>query len=134
MSIDLFRDWIPSINEKKLDIFRDTGFDQEQLENEYPSYMINRALSQTMDTIQQANMVNVRHEFMSAKMQYDFLMLTVSKKKRFAKWAKAEKSERLDLIKKTFAYSQKKAEIVSDLLTDDDIKALEEWNYEGGRK
>ena len=132
--VDLFKDWMPSINEKKLDIFRDTGFDQDSLEKDYPSFMINRALSQTMDTVQLANVVNVRADFMSAKMQYDFLMNTVSKKKRFAKWAKAESSDRIDLIKKTFSFSQKKAEIVSDLIDDDAIKALEEWNFEGGRK
>lgn len=132
MSLDLFKDWIRSINEKHVNLF--DGADQQMLENHYPAFMINRALSQSEDTILQANVVNVRHDFITARMQYDFLMTTIPKKRRFSKWARAEKSEKVDLIKQVYNLSQQKAEIAETMISDDDVEKLKEYVFEGGRK
>lgn len=134
MALDLFKDWMPSINEKTLDIFSDSGIDRQSLEKEYPSFMVNRALSQTADTIIQANEVNIRADWMPPEWQFHFLYETIGKKKRFAKWAKAEKSEEIDLIKKVYSYSQKKAEAVINMFSEDDFENMRQWTYEGGKK
>lgn len=131
--LDLFADWIPAINEKKSDIFKDSQIDRQSLENSYPSFMINRALSQTQDTIIQANEVNIRANWMPPEWQFHFLYETVTKKRRFAKWAKSEKSADIDLIKKVYKYNQQKAELALTMLSEQDLENLREWSYEGGR-
>lgn len=131
---DLFKEWLPSINEKTKNLFHERGIDVDALEREYPSFMINRALSMTPDTILQANMVNVRANFLTPCMQYDFLYASISKKKRWGSWAKATKDDVIDIIKKTYGYSQKKAEVTATLLSDKDIEKLVEYNFEGGKK
>lgn len=131
---DLFKDWLPSINEKTRNLFHENGVDSESLEKEYPSFMINRALSMTQDTILQANMVNVRANFLTPEMQYDFLYASISKKKRWGTWAKATKDDVINIIKKTYGYSQKKAETTAMLLSEKDIEKLVEYNFEGGKK
>lgn len=131
---DLFKEWLPSINEKTENIFHKKGVDIDSLEREYPTFMINRALSMTQDTVLQANMVNVRANFISPLMQYDLLYHSISKKKRWGNWAKASKDEVIDVIKKTYNYSQKKAEAVASMLSEKDIEKLVEYNFEGGKK
>lgn len=128
---DLFKDWITSINEKHVNVFKEGSVNE--LEMDYPSYMINRALSQSKDTIQYANLINIKAEYMAPKMQYDFLFHAVPKRKRFEKWAKSEKLDDIEVIKKVFGYSQKKAEIARDLMTDADVEELKKHNFEGGK-
>ena len=54
-------------------------------------------------------------------------------KRRFAKWAKSEKSDDIDLIKKVYKYNQQKAELALTMLSEQDLENLREWSYEGGR-
>lgn len=131
---DLFKDWVQSISEKTQDVYRDSGVRVDELDSEYPAFMINLALSQYQDTILAANMMNVRADYLTPKMQYDFLMNAVPKKRRFSKWAKGAKDARIELIKETFNYSQKKAEIASDLITDSDFEKIKEYMDQGGKK
>lgn len=131
---DLFKDWVTSISEKTQDVYKDSGEKVESLDAEYPAFMINLALSQYPDTILAANAMNIRADFLQPKMQYDFLMYAVPKKRRFSKWAKGSKDSRIELIKETFNYSQKKAELASELISDEDFAKIEDYMSQGGKK
>jgi flavorubredoxin len=55
----------------------------------------------------------------------------LSKKKRFSKWVKPEKEEKIALIKEVYGYSDRQARNVADLLNLEDLKQL---SRKGGQK
>lgn len=96
------------INEKKgvLDV-EEVGYD---------SYVINRVLSNTIDSVLFANEMN-RHWGASKQQQFDFYYYGLPKKKRFGKWHKnQDDKESLELIEEYFGYSRRKAKDVLSLL------------------
>ena len=104
----------------------------EITEKEYQPFLINRALSQHKDCVLFANEMNRRHH-LDKKMQFDFLLNTVRSKKRpFAKWAKAEKNDDLECIKKVYGLSDSKAREALRLLSDEQIQELKEKTDTGG--
>ena len=131
MEFDLFKEWLPSITEKKGYLFEKGK--EEEIERKYPSFMINRALSQYADTVLLANEVNRMGASLDPKLQYDFLYHLVPKKRRFSKWAKAQKSDTINMIVEAYNISVRKAEEISDLLSEDDIENLKTYLYKGGK-
>lgn len=131
MEFDLFKEWIPSITEKKGYLFEKGK--EEEIERKYPSFMINRALSQYEDTVLLANEVNRMGATLDPKLQYDFLYYLVPKKRRFSKWAKAQKSDTINMIVEAYNISVRKAEEIIDLLSEDDIENLKTYLYKGGK-
>ena len=97
-------DWVNSINTKTdVDI---------NLISTYNPFIINRALSYFDDTVLLANEMNVRH-LLDKDQQYAFLFATVTKRKRFAKWAKKEEDNSVALISEAYHISTREAERAS---------------------
>lgn len=97
-----------NINEKKgvLDV-EEVGYD---------SYVINRVLSNTIDSVLFANEMN-RYWSVPRQQQYDFYYHGLPKKKRFGKWHKnQDDKDSLELIQEYFGYSRRKAKDVLELL------------------
>ena len=86
-------EFVKSINEKTGNILTDN----KDLEKAYSPYLVNRGLSFTPDTLLAANEMNAV-PFLDKRMHYDYLYTVVKKRKRYAKWIKAEKSEMEDQI------------------------------------
>jgi cellulose synthase/poly-beta-1,6-N-acetylglucosamine synthase-like glycosyltransferase len=95
--------------------------------------MINRALSQNADTCLLANEVNRMAGTLDPKLQYDFLYYSVPKKKRFSKWAKAQKNEKINMIIEAYNISVRKAEEIIDLIEQQDFENLESYLSKGGK-
>lgn len=131
MKFDLFKEWIPSINDKQGYLF--DGSRDSEVEHHYPSFMINRALSQYEDTVLLANEVNRFASTLDPKLQYDFLYYSVPKKKRFASWNKATTNKDISIIQEVYKMSVKKAEEISDLLDKEQMDSLEGYIFKGGR-
>lgn len=123
-------DFLNSINYTKEDIFEE---DAEYASKEYPPFVVNRCLSYFPDTILHANAMNQYH-LLDNRVQYDYLRHSIRTRKRFSKWAKAEKSKDLDVVKKYYGYSNKRAEEALDILSDSDIEKMRSEMYEGGSK
>ena len=119
-------DFLNSINFTKENIML-----TDQDEKEYAPYLINKGLSQFIDSVYLANEMNRRH-FLSKKMQYQFLLNSIRKRKRFAKWAKSELDDDLTAVMKYFDYSYDKANDIIDLLSQDDIKTIKDSFSKGG--
>lgn len=132
MEFDLFKEWLPSITEKRGYMFEKGK--EEEIERKYPSFMINRALSQYEDTVLFANEVNRLSSSLDPKLQYDFLYYLVPKKKRFSKWAKAQKSDKINTLVEVYKISVRKAEEISDLLSEEDFENLRNYLDKGGKK
>ena len=104
----------------------------EATEKEYVPYMTNKSLSYHLDCIMYANEMNRRHH-MDKKMQNDFLLNSIrSRKRRFMKWVKPEKSDDLECIKTAYGYSTAKAKEALRLLSNEEISQLKEKTDIGG--
>ena len=122
-------DFINDINFGKKNLLKDD--DKGILEKEYNSFIINRGLSYFSDTVLYANEMNLRHE-LDKRMQNDYLLHSIRPKKRFSKWAKNKKEERVDLIKQYFNYSNQKAREVLDIITDEEYNQIKQAFETGG--
>ena len=104
----------------------------EWSEKQYNPYIVNKALSYGPDTVIAGNEVNSRPH-LDKKMQYDFLRGIVSKRKRYNKWLKPEKEEKLTVIKQYYGYNNTKASEALRLLTDEQFTNIEKRLNKGGR-
>lgn len=112
-------DFINDISGQKEYIF------SEDTERAYSNYLVNRGLSQHIDTILLANEMNKRPSIDSL-MHHDFLFYAVSKKKRYGKWARdsKENEESLQLIMTEYCVNRSVAQQYMAVLDKSDIKAL----------
>ena len=121
-------DYLNAINYTKKDIMVD-----DIVEKQYNPFMINRGLSYFQDTVLMANEMN-QYAHLDNRLQFDFLINIVRKRKRFSKWNKPEVATDLDVIKEYYGYSNEKARMVHNLLTDNQITELRRKVFKGGRK
>ena len=75
-----------------------------------------------------------RYHFLPKNMQYHFLLNIVRKKKRFAKFLKAEKLKKLEYVKEYYGYSNEKAKTALSILTKEQIETIKKSLQKGGRK
>ena len=102
-------------------------------EKAYAPYMINRQLSYFPDTVLAANEMNKNHHI-DNRLQFDFFINIVRRRKRFSKWFKPEQISDLDVVKKYYGYSNEKARQVLTLLSTEQINELKNKVAKGGRK
>lgn len=121
-------DYLNAINTTKKDLMVD-----DVSEKSYSPFMVNRGLSYFPDTILFANEMNLNHHI-DSRLQFDFLINIIKKKRRFSKWAKPMNIENLELIKEYYGYSNEKAKSVMSLLNDDQINELKMRIYKGGKR
>ena len=122
-------DFLNAINVTKKDLIREDPLN----EKDYTPFMVNRGLSYFADTIMMANEMN-RHSGIPKKWQNDFLLNTISKKKRFSKWHKKDADDKkLLLIMEYYKYSTERAKEVMDILSPDQLTMIEEKLYKGGK-
>lgn len=122
----MLSDFLNSINQTKENILKKN----ENLEKEYVPYVINKCFSYFPETILHASAMNT-YCFLDKHIQYDYYLYVIPKKKRFSKWIKPEKEEKIALIKQIYGYSDIKAREVADML---DLNVLKELTQKGGQK
>ena len=121
-------DFVNAINYSKKDVMVD-----DITEREYNSFVTNRSLSYFSDTVLLANEMN-RYHHIDNRLQFDFLINIVRKKKRFSKWIKPETVSDVEVVKEYYGYSNEKARQVLTLLTNQQLDILKKKVYKGGRK
>lgn len=120
-------DYLNAINITKENMVAD-----EYGERGYNPWMVNRGLSFFRDSVMQANEMN-RLYHLDKAIQFTFLLNTVTPRKRFSKWHKAEKVENLDVVKEYFGYNHTRALEAMSLLTDAQIEEMRKSLNKGGR-
>ena len=108
-------DYINSINFTKKNLMRGSEND-ELAEKGYAPYLTNKSLSYFTDTLLYANEMNKLH-FLDNKLQYEFFLNSIRKKKRFAKWAKADNNDELNMISEYYKISLPKAKDALKILS-----------------
>ena len=121
-------EYVNAINYTKKNIMID-----DITEKAYAPYMVNRQLSYFPDTILAANEMNRNHH-LDNRLQFDFFINIIRKRKRFSKWYKPETISDLDAVKKYYGYSNEKARQVLTLLSPEHINELKRKVTTGGRK
>ena len=120
-------EYIKAINDSKKDIMVD-----ELSEKGYNPFIINRNFSFFIDTVLYANEMN-RHHHLDNRLQFDFFINIIKKKKRFSKWMKPQDVENLELIKTYYGYSNDKAKSILSLLDNKQIEELKQRINQGGK-
>lgn len=109
-------------------------FTEPQTEKEYSSYVINKALSFGADTILYANEMNLHHG-LDKKLQYEFLKNAIPKRKRFNKWIKkGADPKHLDLVCSYYKYSKERGMEALSILSEEQIKQIEQLMDTGGKR
>ena len=121
-------EFVNAINYTKKNIMID-----DITEKAYAPYMVNRQLSYFPDTVLAANEMNRNHH-LDNRLQFDFFINIIRKRKRFSKWFKPEHISDLDVVKKYYGYSNEKARQVLTLLSTENINELKNKVAKGGRK
>jgi hypothetical protein len=121
-------DYLNAINDTKKDIMVD-----DIAEKGYAPFMVNRGLSYFNDTVLFANEMN-RYHHLNHRLQFDFLINIIRKRKRFSKWMKPDTASDVEVVKEYYGYSNEKARQALTLLTSDQINELKKKVYKGGRK
>ena len=127
MTVEL-KEWLNSINQTKKNLIDE----DPSLEKEYPPYIVNRCLSGHLDCIMFANEMN-KYNFLPKKLQYEFLLNSLRKKKRFSPWLRQDKIKDLDYVKKYYGYSNEKAKQALRILTKEQLAFIKSKFETGGK-
>ena len=121
-------EYLKAINETKKDVMVD-----DIAEKEYNPFIINRGLSFFRDTILYANEMN-RFHHLDHRLQFDFFINIIKKKKRWSKWIKPQEVANLERSKEYYGYSNEKAKSALSLMSNEQIEELKNRIYKGGKR
>lgn len=111
-----------------------SGDNREQEVKQYQPFIVNRCLGSFPDTILMVNEANMRPQ-MDKDIQFQFLLNTIRKRKRFAKWLKAEKLDGLDAVKSYYEVGDAKARKLLDIIDEKELGRIKDLTSpKGGRE
>jgi len=111
------KDYLNAINYTKEPLL---DGDDEQWEKKYPPFIVNKCVAPFQDTLMLVNEINQLHH-LDKKLQFDFLLNSLRKRKRYTPWMKAKKLKNLEYVKEYYGYNNEKAKIALDILSDEQI-------------
>ena len=123
------KEYINSINYSKEKLM---NTEDEMWVKKYPAYIINKCIAPFQDTIFLVNEMNRNHHI-DNKLQFDFLLNSLRKRKRYTPWLKAKKEKYLECIKEYYGYNNEKAKSALNILNDEQIKTIMNSLNKGGR-
>ena len=124
-------DFLNDINYGKKNLMIDDI--DHQIEKQYLPFIVNKGLSYTMDTVIYANEMNIRPNT-DKKLQFDYLINTIRRNKRFPKWMKSEENENIRVIMDYYGYNVQRAKEVLSLHSMEEISQLKEKLDTGGER
>jgi hypothetical protein len=123
-------EWMNAIGTSGVDLTKEN----DTAINDYSPFAINRGMSQSMDTLMFGNEMN-KNPWLSHYMQHQFLLKSISKKKRYTKWIKAEEiadKEDIEAISEYYKVNMKIAESYFSILSKDDMDTIRSMLDKGG--
>jgi hypothetical protein len=107
--------------------------DDEMWEKKYPSFIINKALSAFEECILLVNEINIKSH-MDKKLQFEFLINSLRKRKRFSPWLRKSKINDLDVCKEYYGYNNEKAKEALQILSKQQLRIIKQKLNRGGTK
>ena len=123
------KDWLNSINHTKQNLIDE----DPSVEKDYAPYIINRCLSGHIDSVIFSNEVN-KYPNLDKKLQYDFLLNSLRKKKRFSPWFRKDQIKNLEIVKQYYGYNNEKPKQVLNILTKEQLSFIRDRLETGGKK
>ena len=120
-----------SVSYTKKNLMRGTANDQ-LAEKGYDAFKVNRSLSYHRDSILYTNEMNMRPTA-ELKWQYEYLLNSLRKRKRYSKWEKEVPDATVEMIMEYFGYGRAKAEQALRVLTDEQLAMIEVALDKGGK-
>ena len=106
--------------------------EDDEWEKKYPPFIVNKCVYPFQDTIMLVNEIN-QLPHLDKKLQFDFLINSIRSRKRYTPWLKANKIEDLEYVKEYYGYSNEKAKVALDVLSDEQIKTIKNSLSKGGK-
>jgi hypothetical protein len=119
-------DFLNAINDTKVNVMVD-----DIAEKQYLPFIVNRGLSYFLETVLYANEMNQNYH-LDKRLQFDYLINSVSRKRRFSKWLKPTESADLLIVKEHYGYNNEKARSALTLLSSEQINELKKQHFKGG--
>ena len=117
---------------KAINLTKENLIENDSLaEKEYVPFVINRTMSYFPDTVLYVNEVNLRGH-LDNRLQNDYLLNSIRKKKRFARWLKPDANEDIDAIKEYYSCNYRKAYEIAKVLTGDQLSLIHNRMKRGG--
>jgi len=110
------KDWLNSINLSKTNLIDE----DPDVEKEYAPFIINKCLSGQMDALMQSNEMN-KYPQLDKKLQYDFLINSLRKRKRFSPWLRKDKVKHIEAVRQYYGFSTEKAEQALNILSNEQL-------------
>jgi hypothetical protein len=123
------KEWLNSINQTKINIIDEDS----SVIKDYAPFIINKCMGGHIDCIMFANVMNMNHG-LDKKLQYDFYINIVRKRKRFSPWIRKDKIKDLECVKSYYDYSNEKAQQALNILTKEQIDFIKSKIETGGSK
>jgi hypothetical protein len=123
-------EFVNDINFDKKDIVRNSPNPELAIKG-YNPWIVNKTLSYFQDTLFYVNEMN-KNPHLSNYMQYSYYLVSINKRKRFAKQSKKVVSDDVNSVAKYYGYSLRRAEEVLSILTAEQIKTIKQKLEVGG--
>lgn len=126
---------MPTLTEicKSINIEKNKDLINEYNDSEYIPFIINRLYSLYPDTVLIANKINECPD-VEKILQYKYYIYSIRKKKRFSPWLKYSLPKEVELVKRYYGVSTKKAKEMIPFISDDTLQNIELFLSEGGIK
>ena len=121
--------YLNAINHQKIDLM---DSDDVFWEKKYPTYIVNKCLSAFPECILYVNELNKMHH-LDKGLQFQFLLNSIGRKKRFSKWLRTNKIKNLEYVKEYYGYNNEKARLALDILDDEEIEYIKKIISRGGK-
>ena len=106
--------------------------EDEEWTKKYAPFIVNKCIAPFTDSIQLVNEIN-QYPHLDKKLQFDFLLNSLRKRRRYAPWMKAKKLKNLEYVKEFYGYNNEKAKAALENLDDDQISAIKNKLNKGGK-
>ena len=124
-------DFINEINHGKKNLMADDI--DRQVEKKYKPFIVNRGLSYFMDTVFDANEMNIRPNIEN-KLQFEYLLNNIRQKKRFSKWHKADENELLTMLMEYYSFNIHRAKEALPLHSKEQLEHIRKIHDKGELK
>ena len=123
-------DYVNSVTDNKKNMMVGTEND-ELAEKSYNPFLTNKSLSYYMDTILYANEIN-QYSMLDNKLQYEYYLHGIPKKKRFSKLSKKIEDEDIEVITQWYGCNYSKAAEILKIINKTTLDLIKQKLQTGG--
>lgn len=123
-------DYINAVSDSKKNLMVGTEND-ELAEKGYNPFLTNKSLSYHVDSILYVNELN-RYASLDNKLQFDYYLYGLPKKKRFSKWSKKAEDEDLEIVSQWYGCNYSKAAEILKIINKNTLDLIKQKLQKGG--